>query len=226
MREKTKSSALVSVLIVAGLELLLGPILLYVLKAEGVILYSATQASRYPVQLLSQWGLLCIYPAVLFLLIWKRRNWSFRKDMYLERPNKKQWRIIGGLLAVLAFLAAAAVVRTGDPLLVGMNLFYYLVVVAFAEEFILRGLCPYILRNFSMPVVYLLPSVLYALMHLFAYSSFEGVDLAYLGYFLTHHFLGLVFSGICFQIAKEYTRSLWTPILLHAVLDFSILLNI
>ncbi len=84
MNEKKKNKAVAIVFIVIGLELLFGPGLLYLLKTNGVEIYSVTEASQYPAKILIQWCILSVYPTVLVFMIWKWRKQNFIKEMYLE----------------------------------------------------------------------------------------------------------------------------------------------
>ncbi len=221
MNEKKKNKAVAIVFIVIGLELLFGPGLLYLLKINGVEIYSVTEASQSPVKILMQWGILSIYPIVLVFIVWKWRKKHFLKDMYLLVQDKKQKIYIISLCIILVVMFVVSVGKTGDFVLVVLNLFYYVVVVAMVEEIILRGLCPFLLRDFSKSVTYLLPSILFAALHIFAYNNFQTLSMEYILQFVSSQMLGLIVSGVAFQALKEYTGTLWIPILLHAVLDFS-----
>ncbi len=222
MSEKIKKWKAVSVVIVViGLELLFGPGFLYLLKSKGIEIYSASQASQYPGNILLQWGVLSIYPAILVLVVWLRRKQEFLKDMSLGIPGKKQKILVITMSAILLVMSIAATVKTGDVLLIVLNLLFYLAVVAFAEEFVLRGVCPFLLRNFPKFVIYLLPSVMFAGLHIFAYNGFQMLNMEYVMQFISSQMLGLIVSGIAFQLLKDYTGTLWIPILLHTILDFS-----
>ncbi len=220
-KKATKWKAVCAVIMVSGLQLIFGPGLLYLLQAKGIEIYSVSRASQYPGKILLQWGILSIYPAMLVLAAWKGRKKDFLQDMYLKIREKKQKIFVIVLGAVLLVMSIAAIVKTGDFLLIVLNLLYYLVVVAFAEEFILRGVCPFLLKDFRKFLIYLLPNILFAGLHIFAYNGFQMLSMEYVIHFLSSQMLGLVVSGLVFQLLKDYTGTLWIPILLHAVLDFS-----
>lgn len=224
MSEKAKWKAVGTVIIVVVLELLFGPGLIYLLKSKGIELYSASVASQHPAAILLQWGIVSIYPAILALLVWKRRGNKFLQDMYLEIRGKRQKIFVVCLGIILAAMFILAIGKTGDVLLVALNLLFYLVVVAFTEELILRGICPFLLRKSSKPVVYLLPNILFAGLHIFSYTGFQVLSIEYVMQFLSSQMLGLVITGLFFQLLKEYTGTLWVPVLVHAILDFSVLL--
>lgn len=224
MSKKADWKAVGTVIIVIGLELLFGPGLIYLLNSRGIEIYSVSTASEHPGAILLQWGIISIYPAILSLLVWKWRKNSFLHDMYLEIHGKRQKIFIIILSIILALMSIIAIEKTRDFLLVALNLLYYLVVVAFTEEFILRGICPFLLKDFPKPVIYLLPNVLFALLHIFAYNGFHTLNMEYVMQFMSSQMLGLILCGIIFQLLKEYTGTLWIPVLIHCILDFSILL--
>ena len=78
--------------------------------------------------------------------------------------------------------------------------FYYLVFIGFGEEFLCRDVCTDFLWEASPPVRYLVPNLCFAMLHLFARTGW-GV------------------------IAKEKSGSLWLPVLLHALMDYSVVLT-
>lgn len=221
MTKQTSWKPIAAVVILAALELMLGPGLLYFLKSSGIELYSASTASQNPAAILLQWGMCSVYPAILIFWMWKRRPRTFFQDLYLTIQGKRQKIAVLVLGILLAVMSVAAMGKTGDLLLVVLNLLYYLIVVAFAEEVLLRGICPFLLRAFPKPIIYLLPNLLFAALHIFAYHGFQGLHLEYILEFLSSQMLGLVLSGMVFQLLKEYTGTLWIPILIHAILDFS-----
>ncbi len=226
MSEKAQKWKNVSVVIVViGLELLFGPGLLYLIKNNGFEIYSASLASQYPGKILLQWGVLSIYPAILVLAAWLRRKSEFVQDIGLKISKKQQKILVLAMSAVLLVMSIAAIAKTGDILLIVLNLVFYLAVVSFAEEFILRGVCPLLLRDFPKLVIYLLPNILFAGLHIFAYNGFQPLSMEYVIHFLSSQMLGLVVSGMAFQLIKDYTGTLWIPILLHAILDFSSVLS-
>lgn len=220
MSHKSKWKAVVTVILIVGLELLFGPGLMYLMKCKGIELYSPTVASQHPVEILLQWGIVSIYPVVLVLLVWKWRKNSFLQDMYLIIQGKRQKFFIIGLGIILMAMSIVAIGKTGDLLLVVLNLLFYLVIVAFTEELILRGICPFLLRDFTKPVIYLFPNILFAGLHIFAYNGFQVLNMEYVVQFINNQMFGLVVVGMFFQLLKEYSGSLWIPVLIHAIWDF------
>ena len=97
---------------------------------------------------------------------------------------------------------------------------YYLLSVAFLEEFEFRALFPVILeKEFSRPVQWLLPNILYALAHCVPMVVTE-MELSQI---LTHTFNNLgeyVLYGLFLEWCKRKTKCLWGGVLFHALTDF------
>lgn len=220
MSEKMKKNISISlVFLVVGLDLLFGPGLLYFMKSIGVELCSNSQASIYPIKCLLQWGILSIYPAILALILWKRRKQDFIKDMYLQIRGKKQKIFVIILSTILLIMTVVMVIKTDDFLFVALNLLFFLVPIALAEEFVIRGVCPFLLRDCSKLTTYILPNILFAGLHIFAYNNFQTMNIDYVVYFLSSQMIRLFLMGLFFQLLKDFSGTLWAPILLHAIID-------
>ena len=99
------------------------------------------------------------------------------------------------------------------------------VIVAFAEEFVIRDACTYFLRDASWPLRYLLPNLFFALPHLFNYAGWGEISGEVLLTFLFSGLLGYIFSGCLLQLLKEKSGSIWLPVLLHCLMDYSVILK-
>ena len=99
-------------------------------------------------------------------------------------------------------------------------------VIAFSEEFVTRDACTYFLRDSSWPLRYLLPNGIFALLHLFLYAEWGEIGAEVLiRFFTTGTFFGYVSMGCLFQLFKEKSGSLWLPVLLHGLMDYSVILK-
>ena len=125
------------------------------------------------------------------------------------------------LLFLLLIVTAAALIVKPDKITVLYNLFYYTVFIAFCEEFVVRGVCVGLLRDEPAAVRYLVPNILFAAMHVFAYADFGAITASYLVRFVCSQMAGLVAMGCLFQYLKEKSGFLWIPVLVHAVLDYT-----
>ena len=95
------------------------------------------------------------------------------------------------------------------------NLLYYTVFIAFAEEFVVRGVCVYLVRGEKPYIRYLAPNLLFAAMHLFSYANWGAITVPYVISFVSSELLGLLTMGCIFQFLKEKSGTLWTAVLVH-----------
>ena len=99
------------------------------------------------------------------------------------------------------------------------------VIVAFAEEFVIRDACTNFLRDASWPLRYLLSNLFFAMPHLFNYAGWGEISGEVLLTFLFSGLLGYIFSGCLLQLLKEKSGSIWLPVLLHCIMDYSVILK-
>lgn len=99
---------------------------------------------------------------------------------------------------------------------------YYLLAVAFLEEFEFRALFPVLLeKGFSRSVQWILPNILYALAHCVPLVV-TGMELSQV---LMHTFSYLgwyVLFGLFLEWCKRKTQCLWGGVLFHALTDFQV----
>ena len=221
MTKLQKGKAILMVLLVTGLDLLFGPFLLYLLKVSGVETYSVLGASDHLPQVLLQTLVLSAYSIVLLTVFIVKYKKKFPEIFFLKVRGPVQWIWVGVLMLMLILMTGIGIQRTGDPGTILFCLGYYVLAIGFTEEFLIRGVCVHFLRDFSWQVQYLLPSFLFAMLHVFAYNGFMPLELHDLWRFMTSEMLGIVACGCCFQLVKERSGTLWVPILLHGILDFS-----
>lgn len=82
-----------------------------------------------------------------------------------------------------------------------------------------------LLRTEKSSLRYLIPNVLFATMHIFSYAGWGMITLHYLITFVFSQMLGLIAMGCIFQFLKEKSGTIWVPVLVHAILDFSVVLG-
>lgn len=193
---------------------------LYLVRAGGGELYSVRQASTCFWPLLRQNLLTSLFPIVLLAgcALWLKKD--FPDAMGLSVKGKKQGLTVGILASALGVMTIAVMAAGGDRAEILYSLFYYTVLVAFQEEFIFRGLCGCLLKDQDRKLRYLVPSLLFALIHILAYNDFGALTGGYVLSFLLSDVLGLFVMGCAFQFLKEKTGTLWVPILIHAICDF------
>lgn len=214
---------IIAVCVICALDLLCGAGYLYFVKETGGTLLSVKYASGHLSGLFAQGLITTAFPLVLFLLFLCILRKDFFAAMYLRVYTKKQAVTAAALVFVLAGMTAVCLTRNADKAAILYNLFYYLVLIAFTEEFVVRGVCVYLLRDFPRAVRYLLPNAAFGLMHIFAYANYEALTPSYVLHFLTSNLLGLIAAGCFFQFLKEKSGTLWIPVLLHAICDYSVI---
>ena len=194
-------------------------------KARSGELLSVRHASENLPGIFMQSVVPFLIPAALLILSALLLRKDFAKQMYM--PLKGNWqRITAGILifAILGLTAWCLAVME-DKASVLFSLFYYAVFVAFAEEFVCRDVCTWFLKDFSWPVRYLIPNICFALLHVFSAANWGGITGTVLVHFLTADALGLAAAGCLFQLLKEKSGTIWLPVLLHTLMDYSAVLN-
>ena len=209
---------------IGALEFLI-TFLLYCGVRSGTVI-SVRQAAAQPVLFLLQCLRECLLPAVLLILFAALLKKDFSSALYFRLRGKWQRAAAAILIAAILGFALYGLVTKQDKASVLISLLYYLVVVAFSEEFVIRDACTYLLRDSSWPLRYLLPNAIFALLHLFLYAEWGEIGAEVLiRFFTTGTFFGYVSMGCLFQLFKEKSGSLWLPVLLHGLMDYSVILT-
>ena len=184
---------------------------------------SVRHAAAQPVLFLLQCLRECLLPAVLLILFAALLKKDFSSALYFRLRGK--WQRAAAAIVILGFTLYGLAAKQ-DKASVLISLLYYLVVVAFSEEFVIRDACTYLLRDSSWPLRYLLPNAIFALLHLFLYAEWGEIGAEVLiRFFTTGTFFGYVSMGCLFQLFKEKSGSIWLPVLLHGLMDYSVILK-
>lgn len=223
--EKTSSKGksalkIFTVFLICTADILCAAWVLYAEKQKGTLLSVRAASSHLP-QLFVQNLLTAAVPVFLLfiaLIFYKKR---FAQAMRLTLPTGKTRKAAILLLLFLLGIALAALILKPDKITVLYSLLYYTAFIAFCEEFVVRGVCAGLLQNEPTAVRYLVPNILFAAMHVFAYADFGALTAAYLLHFICSQMAGLVAMGCLFQYLKEKSGSLWIPVLVHAILDYT-----
>ena len=160
---------------------------------------------------------------ILIFFIILRKN--FVSEMYLKISEKKQKITVFILTAILLAVTVFCLITKADKITILYNLLYYTVFIALEEELLVRGVCVYLLKDESNYIRYLVPNILFAAMHLFSYANWGKITPVYVFSFITSQMLGLVLTGCIFQYLKEKSGTIWIPVLVHAILDYMVVLN-
>ena len=186
---------------------------------------SVRHAAAQPVLFLLQCLRECLLPAVLLILFAALLKKDFSSALYFRLRGKWQRAAAAILIAAILGFALYGLVTKQDKASVLISLLYYLVVVAFSEEFVIRDACTWFLRDSSWPLRYLLPNAIFALLHLFLYAEWGEISGEVLIRFFAGSFLGYVLMGCLLQLFKEKSGSIWLPVLLHGLMDYSVILK-
>ena len=215
---------ILAVLGIGALEFLC-TFLLYRGVQSGTVL-SVRHAAAQPVAFLLQCLRECLLPAALLLFFAVLLKKDFTSALYFRLYGKWQRTVAAILTAVILGFTLYGLVTKQDKASILVNLLYYFVVVAFSEEFVIRDACTWFLRDNSWPLRYLLPNAIFALLHLFLYAEWGEIGGEVLiRFFTTGTFLGYVLMGCLFQLFKEKSGSIWLPVLLHGLMDYSVILK-
>ena len=217
-----KVKNLVLVFLVTALDLCFGPFLLVLLSRGGYSAYAVTDFEQYPGKVLMQTAMLSVYSLGLLLVFGCILKRNFGKAMALEIRTYHQLRSVFLLGILLLAAAAVGIKRTGKPLVILYGLLYFVFAVGFQEEFLIRGVCVHLLKDFPWQIQYLLPNFLFAMLHIFAYGGFEPITLEIFKEFVSTQLWTLMASGCCLQLLKERSGCLWVPIMIHGLMDFYI----
>lgn len=220
-RRKSLPLRIIAICAISALDLLCGPGYLYFVNMRGGTLFSASRAQDDILGTLGQGLIVTACPFLLFLIALFVLKKDFWEEMYLCIRGKKQTVTIALLISVLVIMTAVGLIINEDKVTILYDLFYYLVLVAFTEEFVVRGLCVYLLKDFSWKLRYLIPNAAFGIMHIFSYADYGNLTPEYVIRFLTSNLLGLLVVGCLLQLLKEKSGTLWVPILIHAICDYT-----
>ena len=221
---KNSIKKLVLIFLICAADILWSAGFIYLWKTKGVVL-SVKEASVNIPGIFVQNLIVEAVPILLFFLFLFRLRKNFQTEMYLKITGKMQKCTVGILGGILLALALWCLVTKADKVTVLYNLLYYTVFIAFAEEFVVRGVCVYLVRGEKPYIRYLAPNLLFAAMHLFSYANWGAITVPYVISFVSSELLGLLTMGCIFQFLKEKSGTLWMAVLVHAILDYSVVLS-
>lgn len=124
-------------------------------------------------------------------------------------------------ISIAVYLAELvyALIRLPDRAAVLYQWVYYLLMIAFCEEVVFRGLMPALLST-SPKLSWGLPALLFALSHTLVPLIKGTLTADSLKLFLRNDMLGFMAFACLMELYKRKTGTLFAPMLLHAGLDF------
>lgn len=99
--------------------------------------------------------------------------------------------------------------------------FFYLVVVSFGEEFLFRGFVYNRLKIKSEVTAIILSGLLWGIAHAILPSIQSNKDIIQMLFAMRIEVFGGILSGWYFIYLQEKSKTLWFPVLIHALLDYS-----
>ena len=205
-------------------DILTAAYFIYTWKQNGTVISVRNASDNIP-EIFRQ-SLAVSMAAILVILIFfiiLRKN--FVSEMYLKISEKKQKITVLILTAILLAVTVFCLITKADKITILYNLLYYTVFIALEEELLVRGVCVYLLKDENNYIRYFVPNILFAAMHLFSYANWGKITPVYVFSFITSQMLGLVLTGCIFQYLKEKSGTIWIPVLVHAILDYMVVLN-
>ena len=209
---------------VCALEFLITALYLYPKSQRGELV-SVSRATENLLGAFRQSIIPFLFPAVLLVLFVLLLKKDFSKQLYMTMRGN--WQRIAAIVLCAATmgLTVYCLIVKEDRISILFSLLYYYIFVAFTEEFVCRDVCTFFLRDAAWPVRYLIPNICFAFLHVFSYADWSGITGIYLIRFLTSGLPGYVVMGCVFQLLKEKSGTIWLPVLLHGLMDFSIVLK-
>lgn len=162
---------------------------------------------------------------IVFLIFFIILRKKFVSEMYLKISGKKQKTAVLILTVILFAVTVFCLITKEDKITILYNLLYYTAFIALEEELLVRGICVYLLKDENNYIRYLVPNILFAAMHLFSYANWGKITPIYVFSFVTSQMLGLILTGCIFQYLKEKSGTIWIPVLVHAILDYMVVLS-
>lgn len=143
----------------------------------------------------------------------------YRKNMALFRLNfNSKWEVF-----ILSAVMILLFVLHNDFTIKGFyNLFFFFLIIGFAEEFIFRGFVYNILKDNSRALAIIISGSFWGIGHAVLPSITKNKDIVEILLSIPSLIvIGIIF-GFYFIYLLEKSRTLWIPILVHAILDYSV----
>lgn len=198
--------------LVFGFQLALLYIGIYLaLKNNVLISQSNVTWNNIVIKFLNDYFSMLLLPSIL--IIANRRN---LKDYGLRYESKKE------SFALLVIMILLFILHNDFTMTGAYKFFFYLVVVAFGEEFIFRGFLYNRLKGNSKPVAIIISGILWGILHAIMPSILNNSSIGQLLLSMSNEIGGGILMGWYFIYIQEKSKTLWIPILVHAILDYTV----
>lgn len=159
------------------------------------------------IKLAGDYLIMLLLPTLIIII-----NRKKLKDFKLKYTSKKEIYILSIILIIFFFLH-------NDYSITGFyKFFFYLIVVSFGEEFIYRGYIYNKLKEKSVIQAIIISGMLWGVNHAILPSIIDNSNI-FKG--MLYEIGGGILSGWYFIFIQEKSGTLWIPILIHALLDYS-----
>jgi len=147
------------------------------------------------------------------IIIFNRKK---RKSYRLCIESKYEILILSGIMILLFFLHK-------DYSIEGFYLFvFYLFFVAFTEEFIFRGYLYNRMCKDSRITAIIISGFFFGIGHAVLPSVMTNADVFQLLLAMASEVCGGVIIGWYFIVLQERSKTIWIPVLIHAILDYTV----
>ncbi len=197
----------------------------YYPKAHSGRLISVRRASENLGGIFIQNMIMFLFPAALLMMFVLLLKKDFAEQMHMHLKGKWQRIIAIILISAIVLLTGFSLITKEDKVSVLYSLFYYSVFIGFAEEFVCRDVCTWFLQDFRWPVRYLIPNICFAVLHIFSAAGWGEITGEVLLRFITSQALGFTAMGCLFQLLREKSGTIWLPVLLHTLMDYTVVLT-
>lgn len=215
---------IIIIFLICTADILVAAYFIYTWKQNGTVVV-VRNASDNILGIFRQSLVVSMVAIIVILIFFMILRKKFISEMYLKISGKKQKTTVLILTAILGAVTVFCLITKADKITILYNLLYYTVFIAMEEELLVRGICVYLLKDENNYIRYLVPNILFAAMHLFSYTNWGKITLVYVFSFITSQMLGLILTGCIFQYLKEKSGTIWIPVLVHAILDYMVVLG-
>lgn len=173
MRSLLKKSLFTRILIISIItfaDICIAIFYIYSWIRNGVLISPKNATDNVGLFLLQ--NLIVSIPAIVLLFVsllsLKER---FADEMYLKLKGKYQRITVAVLITILIAMTAYCMIQQANKIRIVLNLLYYLMFIAFLEEFVFRDVITYLLKNEKAIIRYVVPNLMFSMIHIFAYSG-------------------------------------------------------
>lgn len=211
MKKKTQKNVYVPLTVVL-LYSLYYYFLLTVITERGMLIgLNDITGSNVGERLLLDVALMLILPGILIIIYRKKL-----KDFSLRITHSN-------LLILLVSIVLLLFVLHNDYTVSGFyQLFFHLIIVAFGEEFIFRGYFYNVMKRQSKTFAVLVSGILWGSMHAILPGLAAGEPLSAIGLNMVSQMGFGIAAGYYFIYLMEKSDTLLVPILVHAILNYTV----